>query len=113
MISHIDDKLKSLELHKLVAAKLKTRPELLMQASQILSRWRERCSPRVLDYLDEWEHIINAGVDECIKVSISESEHSADLRQSSPLACLLTIVERNNFIISYYNKEYKDETCRP
>jgi hypothetical protein len=88
----------SLELHQLVAAKVRNDLGLLDKASEILKRWRTTVSPRTHGYLDEWQRLIDQGAEVCLSVAVEDSEHAAALRQASPLSCLLTPKERFEFL---------------
>jgi hypothetical protein len=88
---------RSLALHRLVADKLRADPALLQRARSTLERWMAQPTP-ARPYLEEWQRLIDAGVDECLRVALADSERAAALRQSSPLACLLTNPERFRFL---------------
>lgn len=94
--SEIDQR--SLAMHKLVAAKVRADDQLLVQARQILDRWRQTVSPRTFVYLDEWRRLLDSGVDVLLAVATEDSERAAALRQASPLACLLSNQERFAFL---------------
>jgi len=98
MTTHQEIDQRSLALHRLVAEKIRHDPLLLMRAQQTLSRWRQSASPRVLDYLDQWQQLLDRGVDECLAVALDDAQYAAALRQSSPLACLLSPQERYAFL---------------
>jgi hypothetical protein len=100
MHTHQEIDQRSLALHRLVAAKVRGDFSLLEKAEQILQRWRTFVSPRTFVYLDEWQRLIDQGPEACLAVAVEDSERAAALRQSSPLACLLTPKERFEFLKS-------------
>lgn len=89
---------RSLALHRIVAAKLRRDPALLAKAHATLARWRATVSPRALPYLDEWQSLIDQGLEPLLARAIEQSEHADALRQASPLACLLSPRERQDFL---------------
>jgi len=89
---------RSLELHRLVADKVRRDPALLDRAAAILSRWRGMGPSHADAYLAEWARLIAVGMDECLAVAVEDSERAAALRQNSPLSCLLSTRERNEFL---------------
>ena len=98
MRTHQEIDQRSLALHQLVAKKIRDDPALLEKAKQILQRWRATVSPRTYAYLDEWQRLIDQGMDVCLAVAVEDSERAAALRQASPLACLLPPKERFEFL---------------
>ena len=90
--------LRSLALHQLVAAKLRSDASQLERARAILDRWRGIVSPRALPLLDEWARLFDQGVEKLLEVALEDSERSSQLRQSSPLSCLLAPWERHLFL---------------
>lgn len=89
---------RSLLLHQQVAAKIQANPALLTQAKATLARWRTTVSPNSLVYLDEWQRVLDAGLDACLALALDAGEHATAMRQSSPLACLLSNAERLEFL---------------
>ena len=86
---------RSLELHRLVAEKIRCDPVLFDRAAAILDRWRGMGPSHADAYLTEWARLITAGMDECLSVAVEDSERAAALRRNSPLSCLLSTRERN------------------
>lgn len=84
---------RSLALHFAIAEKIKADPALLDKALQNIKRWKAQSSS-LSDPLDEWEAIINQGVDKMIEFMRDPSEEATRLRQSSPFAGILTEAER-------------------
>lgn len=98
MRTHQEIDQRSLALHQLVAEKIRENPALLDKAQSILQRWRTIVCANSQPYLEEWEGLIDQGVDVCLAVAVEDSERAAALRQSSPLSCLLTNQERFTFL---------------
>jgi len=71
-------------MHLLIAEKIRQNPLLLEKAKDTIARWQKIVCNRSLPYLHEWDQLINQGVDACLAVATSESEHATALRQSSP-----------------------------
>lgn len=92
---------KSLRLHQLVASKVRAHPELLERAQTTLKHWRATASPRTFSYLDEWQRWLDMDMDTCLRLALDTSEHATAMRQSSPLACLLSNTERFAFLKSW------------
>lgn len=98
MATHRELDLRSLALHRLVAAKVRADARLVEDAKAVLQRWHHTASPRTFTYLNEWERLLNLGAEPCLAVATEDSERAAALRQASPLACLLTNQERFAFL---------------
>lgn len=86
-----------LAMHHLVAAKLRERPELLARARTIVTRWMEMHGNRD-PYWSRWLALLDHGLNAVIAVAEEESESANDMRQSSPLLCLLGNAERWAFL---------------
>lgn len=99
---HQDLDRRSLELHRLVAEKLRRDPALLERAAAILARWRKNAPPQRVPYFGERQQLIEAGVEACLAVATEESERATALRQCSPLSCLLEPDERLRFLAEWY-----------
>ena len=90
-LQHSDLDSRSLAIHRLAVEKLKREPALLERARSILARWREASSSRTAPALGEWQRLLDAdGGRGALVVALEDTERAAQLRQSSPLACLLT-----------------------
>lgn len=88
---------RSLAMHRLIAGRLRAAPGLLAVARTNIARWRGRNSfPQ--PYLDDWERILDAGLDEVLRLIESETEEAARLRSSTPFAGILTPRERWEFL---------------
>ncbi len=77
---------RSLALGEIIADRLRERPELLGTARQILARWKLKCSSNVQATLDEWQTILDAGLEETVAVLTGREERHVRLRQSAPFA---------------------------
>lgn len=100
MRTHQEVDEQSLALHQLVVAKIRANPALLGKAEETLKRWRQTVSPRTLPYLDEWQSLIDRGMEVCLAMATEQSQRADALRQSSPLSCLLSHKERFEFLAS-------------
>lgn len=85
----------SLALARLVAARLRARPELLNLARENLSRWRQRNadSPSLLRCYAEWEAILTRPLADICALLVAETEEGQRLRQNSPFAGVLSPAE--------------------
>ena len=99
MRSHQEIDARSLELHRLIAAKVRREPELLDRVRLTLQRWRDPGSPsRAEPYLAEWEQLMAQGLEPVLAAAIEESERAAALRQCSPFTGILSSAERFAFL---------------
>ena len=77
---------RSLELHRLVASKLKENPQLILKAMENIERWKAQNSfPQ--PYLDDWLNHIKQGMDHLFVFMLSETDEAQRLRSSSPFVC--------------------------
>jgi len=88
---------RSLELHQLIAQRLRERPERLERVRQTLARWKTIVAPNAQPYVAEWQRLVNADMDTLLAVVVEDSERAAALRQSTPLGVVLTPQERAAF----------------
>jgi hypothetical protein len=93
---YMDDR--SLAMHQLVVAKIRHDPALFAKAQTNVSRWQTMACARTQPYLQDWQSLINLGVDECLAVAVEDSARANALRQSSPFAGVLSHQERNLFL---------------
>ncbi len=84
---------RSLALHRAVAAKLRTQPELLKVALKNIDRWYADAS-RTRTYLDEWRVILHQPLDSILATIVEEGERMTALRQSTPFSGILDPKER-------------------
>jgi len=88
-----------LAAHRLALQRLREDPSRLHQAAHTLARWRTRAGATRSDpYWDEWQSLIDAGVDRLEAVVCAEDEHAAALRNVSPLGGLMTQRERGELL---------------
>jgi hypothetical protein len=85
---------KSLALHMLAARRITSDPRLLERARATLGRWLKRYGERPPAALAEWRALLEQPWPVVAARATELSEDAARLRQSSPLATLLTEVER-------------------
>lgn len=88
---------RSLEMHRLIAAKIRAEPELFVIASRNIERWSHTAT-RSRAYLDEWSRILSAGMAAALAFATEDSEHATELRQSTPFAGVLSAQERWEFL---------------
>lgn len=89
---------RSLEMHRLIAEKLRRQPQLFERAKATLSRWRITVCASSQPYLREWEMLMAQGMEACLEMALNPSPHATALRQSSPFAGILTPQERFAFL---------------
>jgi hypothetical protein len=92
---------RTLAMHVLLAEKIRLEPALLARAQQTLSAWRGRVCARSQPYLDDWQGILDSGLEPCLAVMTEQSERATALRQSSPFAGMLSNQERFEFLRSW------------
>lgn len=98
MRTHQELDLRSLAMHRLVAARIRDNPVLLERVKGTLVRWRSLVDVNTVPYLDAWEHLVDQGVEACLAVATEDSERAAALRQSSPFTGILSNQERWEFL---------------
>ena len=85
---------RSLELHQLIARRLREHPERLERVRETLARWKTIVDPRSQPYVAEWQRLVDAGMDAALSVAVEDSERAAALRQCTPLGGVLSPRER-------------------
>lgn len=84
---------RSLALHRAIAEKLRSNPNLLAIAHNNLDRWS--LSPgRSQHYLDAWRKLLDRPLGEVLDLMLEDSERMTAIRQASPFAGILTPQER-------------------
>lgn len=91
--SHRRLELRSLSMHRAIAAKLRAQPDLVRIARDNLDRWALSAG-RSTPYLEEWRRILDLPAGEVASLIEEDSERMTALRQSSPFAGVLTPKER-------------------
>jgi hypothetical protein len=85
---------RSLALHVLAARRIAADPRLLERSRATVRRWLERYGDRPPAALREWQDLLERPWQEVAARATELSEDAARLRQSSPLATLLSAAER-------------------
>ena len=80
----IDERILAFGEH--TACRLHERPELLNTARIQLARWREHGAPNMQATFQEWQTILDTGLEATIAVLIGPDERHVRLRQSAPFA---------------------------
>jgi len=85
----------SLAMGRLVAERLRQRPELLDVARENLSRWSRRnaSSGSLLRCYAEWQDILSRPLEEICSLLCAETDNAQRLRQNSPFAGVLSPAE--------------------
>jgi hypothetical protein len=89
---------RSLELHRLIARRLREHPQRLERVRQTLARWKTIVDPRSQPYVVQWQRLVDTGMDAVLSVAVEDSERAAALRQCTPLGGVLTPRERWEFL---------------
>jgi hypothetical protein len=98
MKTHDEIDERSLAMHRLVAERVANDPALFLKARGTLARWRGTVCASSQPYLQEWERLMNLGVEACLAVTVEDSQRAAALRQSSPFSGVLSHRERVAFL---------------
>lgn len=98
----------SLVIRRLAVEKLQREPALLDFARTILARRRIASSAHTAPALDECRRLldVNGGCG-ALTAALEDAERAAQLRQSSPIACLLTLQERLGSLKQWRNSHAK------
>jgi len=88
-------------LHAQVAIKLRQNPGLLNEAAAWVALWQETTAPGNLPALKKWEQLLHSGLEATLAVALSDDPEATELRQSSPLPCLLSPQERWRFLAKW------------
>lgn len=96
----LDKHRRSLALHQLVAQRLRGNPALLAVARANLTRWMP-ANRHALPWLEEWQAVIDQGLDATLALMTDPGEHATDMRQSSPFTGILTDDERSEFFAAW------------
>lgn len=95
---HEDIDARSLALHQLIADKIRRDPSLFLVSSAVIQRWRALVCPATHPYLDQWQQLIDSGMEACLDFATQNSEHARAMRQSSPFVGILSNKERFEFL---------------
>jgi uncharacterized protein YmfQ (DUF2313 family) len=86
--SHQEIDARSLELHRLIAAKVRREPALLDRVRLTLQRWRDPGNPSRADpYLAEWERLMAQGLEHVIRAAAAISGDSEIVINGSGSSC--------------------------
>lgn len=100
---------KSLWLHRALLAHLVTEPDRMLEtARENIRVWKPRQRPdgMAARYLQQWEQLIDGGVEDVAAVLTGTDERSSELRQNSPFAGVLSEPVRRKVLRSF--REYWD-----
>ncbi|MDR0563828.1 MAG: hypothetical protein LBG78_02670 [Azoarcus sp.] len=97
-MNHIQIDARSLDMHRLITAKIHSNPALFNKVLPTILRWRNTVSPSSLPYLNEWETLVQQGMDTALAKATEDSESARALRQSTPFVGILTPKERFDFL---------------
>ena len=92
---------RSLVMHVLAVRKIARDPRLLHRARQTLKRWQAGYPGRGPAALAEWARLLARPWPEVATVATAQTEAATRLRQSSPLATLLTAAERKRVYAAF------------
>jgi hypothetical protein len=84
---------RSLRLHQAIAEKLRRNPDLIRRAYENIGRWK-RINSFPQPYLDEWQAVLDQGLEASLALMCEDSERGRRLRQSSPFPGILSNAER-------------------
>jgi hypothetical protein len=85
---------RSLAMHVLAARRLAADPSLVNRARATVRRWRARHDGAVPAAIEEWVRLLERPWREVAGRATALTEEGARLRQSSPLAALLSAADR-------------------
>lgn len=95
------DERQSIWLHAAVAGRVVGDPnETLAKARANLSKMRAAHRTPV-PWLDAWERLLGAGPQAVVKALVADTPESAELRQNSPFAGVLTDLERRKALTAF------------
>lgn len=98
---------RSLAMHRLIADKIRREPQLFDKPKKTLARWLDAGSPHSLPYLQEWQRLLELGIEPSLAVATEDSERAATLRKSSPFTGVLSVAERAAFLKDWEEKHFK------
>lgn len=83
---------KSLWLHRALLTPMLTDPDsVLTKARENLNRWSgmHRSDGMTVGYFQQWQRVLEGGIDSVVEVVTSPTEEACELRQNSPFAGVL------------------------
>lgn len=105
---------KSLWLHRALLGPLMLDPARVLQiASENIARWKpqQRVDGMATRYFQQWEEVIDSGVDAVAEVFTSQDESSNELRQNTPFAGVLTDDERRQVLRSFREHRQREHAA--
>ena len=103
---------RSLALHKEIAGRIRTNPELVMTAKKNIERWIQRDGEKAI--WGEWNEILERPLIEIMGFLVSDDENGRRLRQSSPFCGILTPRERwaiyESFTVGAYYSRFRERS---
>ncbi|MGL5808931.1 MAG: helix-turn-helix domain-containing protein [Nocardioides sp.] len=102
---------RSLWLHRALLGQVLADPEATSaKARENIERWRgsHRADGKTIQYLEEWERLLDSGLDWLVENLISPSPRACELRQNSPFAGILPQEARERVLASF-NQHWADE----
>ncbi len=98
MRTHQEIDARSLAMHRLIAEKVRRDPALLEAAKATLARWRSIGDGSTRPYDEQWERVLNEGLEATVRIALEESERGGAMRQCSPFPGILAPRERFAFL---------------
>jgi hypothetical protein len=91
----------SLAAHQLAVIRLRELPQRLVEAREVLHRWREQAGGRAHcgPYWDEWDQLLTQGADAVESAVCVLTDHAATLRSVSPLGRFISVTERHQLLL--------------
>jgi hypothetical protein len=91
---------RSLDLHRLIAQRVRGNPALLDQTKATLARWRA-VDPRGCAGWDEWAATLESGLEATLEAMLDPGERGQYLRSCTPFTRVLAARERAEFLKSW------------
>ncbi len=83
---------RSLALHRLVAARLRSDPRVLDRARETVGRWM--ASGRAPHYARAWQQVLEGPLDDVCALLVADTEEGRAMRQATPFAGVVDPRER-------------------
>lgn len=85
---------RSLEFHAHAVAKIRQDPALFNKVRENNERLRTTVAPNARPYVQQWQLLIDEGIDACLSKAVEDSESGRAMRAASPFSGILTDDER-------------------
>ena len=95
---HRDIDRRSLDMHKLVAQKIRLQPELFDRVKSLIERRLASIGPNERPYWMAWRVLTEQDMEAALRVAEDASVRSAAMRQASPFSGILSHKERFVFL---------------